>query len=114
MKLEPLPEKKLELTKDASKKSKTNKENTFTTGYKTGVSNSFEAFSQLIQQYKRYKDNVKLLMNEQKPLWKSWVSFYEDQNNIAQSEYLDIYNKWLFDYIFQEAREENAQSIFQL
>ncbi|MFO8078323.1 MAG: hypothetical protein R6U21_06760 [Thermoplasmatota archaeon] len=114
MKLEPLPEKKLELTKHASKKAKTHKDNTFKTGYKTGVDNSFEAFSQLIQMYKRYKDDVKLLMNEQKPLWKSWVSFYEDQNNIAQSEYLSIYNKWLFDYIFQEAREERAQSILQL
>ena len=99
MKLEPLPEKKLKLTKKASKKAKKENED-FENGYTTGIDNSFQVFSQLIHQYKRYKDDVKLLMNEQKQLWKAWVSLYEEQNNISQSEYLDMYNSWLFNYIF--------------
>ncbi len=114
MKLEPLQEKKHKLTRQASKKSKKTNDETFVSGYTTGVNNAFETFSQLIHLYKRYKGDVKRLMDEQKPLWKSWVSFYEQQNNIAQSEYITVYNEWLFDHIFQEVKEENAHSILQL
>ena len=102
MKLEPLPQKKQQLSKQASKKVQKQQDDSFSSGYIEGVKSSFETFSHLIHQYKRYKDDVKLLMEEQKPLWKSWVSYYEKKKNISQNDYLKQYNTWLFEYIGQE------------
>jgi hypothetical protein len=114
MKLEPLPKKKQHLSKQALKKVQKQQDDSFSSGYIEGVKSSFESFSHLIHQYKRYKDDVKLLMEEQKPLWKSWVSYYEKKKNISQNDYIKQYNTWLFEYIFQETKEENTLSVLHL
>jgi len=114
MKLEPLPKMKHQLSKQAKSNGLKQQDNTFSSGYIEGIKSSFDMFTQLIQQYKRYKDDVKLLMKEQKPLWKSWVSYYEKTNNISQNDYLQQYNTWLFNYIFQESGDENTMGLLML
>jgi len=114
MKLEPLSQKKHQLSKKAKKNESLSEDESFSTGYIEGIKSSFDMFTQLIDQYKRYKNDVKLLMKEQKPLWKSWVSYYEKNNNISQNDYLQQYNSWLFNYIFQEKTDENTLSFLSL
>jgi hypothetical protein len=114
MKLEPLPQKKQQLSKQAKNNESKKQDEAFSSGYIEGIKSSFDTFTQLIHQYKRYKDDVKLLMEEQKPLWKSWVSYYENKNNISQNDYLQQYNSWLFNYIFQECSEESTLSVLSL
>jgi len=108
MKLEPLKKKKYCLIKDLNKKN-----NNFNEGFKDGVDRSFKVFTSYINYYTRYQDDIKLLLDEQKKIWDKWTKFYEKQGNITKENYLDIYNKWLFNYIFGDnSSEENVYSLF--
>lgn len=116
MKLEPLQQKRHQIEKQVQSLSKVSKNNSFDEGYHQGIERSFDTFVSLINQYKRYKDEVKLLMEEQKPLWKEWVQYYDKQGEIPQAEYLVRYNSWLFDYLFRQRHNEHIadNSLFQM
>lgn len=103
MKYEPLKNKKQQLKKD--KKTSDNTE--FNIGFEKGVDHSFDLFASFIELYKRYKNDVKLLMKEQKNVWSNWVKYYENQSSVDTSSYLNRYNEWLFDYIFSNMNEES-------
>ena len=116
MKLESLQQKKQQIEKQAPSFSKESKNDSFNEGFQKGVEASFNTFITLVDQYKRYKDEVKLLMDEQKPLWKEWVQYYEKRSDIPQSEYLVRYNTWLFDYLFYQRHQESIadNSLFRM
>lgn len=97
MKYEPLKNKKQELK---GKVSKGKNEKEFFLGFEKGIDDSFNLFATYVDLYKHYQNNVKILMNEQKNVWSKWVDYFEKQTNVDRLNYLDIYNKWLFDYIF--------------
>jgi len=82
------------------KKEKQSETNTYKDGVKKGITESFRSFSDLVTTYQKYQNNVKLLMNDEKQIWKKWVDYYEQQNNISKSDYMSSYNEWLFDYLF--------------
>jgi len=110
MKYEPLKNKKQKMKNDIlslKKQNNTNK-NDFSSGFEKGVDNSFDLFASFIELYKRYKDDVKLLMNEQKNIWSKWVRYYESKSNVNTSNYLENYNNWLFDYIFSDINGDAA------
>jgi len=102
MKCEPLKDKKQQLKKNQ----KTSDNNEFKIGFEKGVDDSFVLFSSYVDLYKRYKNDVKLLMKEQKNVWSKWVKYYEGQSNVDPSSYLNRYNEWLFDYVFSNANNE--------
>lgn len=104
MKLEPLKNKKHNLKKELNKKN-----SHFSDGFKNGVDKSFEVFSSYIHYYNRYQDNIKLLLDEQKKIWKEWTKYYDKQDNINKENYLEIYNKWLFNYIFIKNNLDNEE-----
>jgi len=106
MNCEPLKQKKQHIIKQKQKTSKETKE--FNLGFEEGVDNSFKIFASYIDMYNHYKEDVKLLMKEQKPVWKQWVSFYEKQNNVSKTDYLPLYKTWLFDYIFNDVNNEKT------
>jgi len=116
MKLESLQQIKQQIEKQAPSLSKECKHNSFDEGFQKGVEKSFDTFMTIIDQYKHYKNDVKLLMEEQKHLWKEWVDYYEKQSDIPKSEYLIRYNAWLFDYIFYQKHHKNiiGNSLFHL
>lgn len=99
MKYEPMKTKKIQLNKQYKLK---NENNEMRLGYEEGVKDSFDSFASYVDFYKRYKGNVKLLMNEHKSSWKEWVNYFETQTNIDKSNYAGRYNEWLFDYIFTD------------
>ena len=99
MKYEPLKEKKQKIKKEFLKNRK--KEDEFFADFEKAVDECFNAFSSHVNMYNRYKDDVKLLMNEQKPVWKKWVE-HCDQKNIDKTDYIVCYNNWLFDYFFTD------------
>jgi hypothetical protein len=109
-KLEPLSVKEQYICKK-KKKSKTEKE--FHKGFNQGVTEAFEEVENSVVLFKRYESDVKLLMKEQKPVWKNWVSYYEDQK-IDQDEYLNRYNNWLFDFVFLKGKKEKEGSLFSI
>ena len=39
-------------------------------------------------------------MSKEKNIWKKWIKYYEQQQDITKSDYINIYNTWLFDYLF--------------
>jgi len=82
--------------------------------YDKAIDDSFSQFFKSIKNFKKYKDDVKLLMKEQKNIWKEWVKFYEGKNNINKENYINTYNTWLFNYIFTEIDKENSESIFEI
>jgi hypothetical protein len=98
MVLKSIRERKDELIQKLSTMKETN--NSYDKGIKKGISEAFHSFSDLIEAYLKYQNNVKLLMSEEKIIWKKWILFYEQQSNIAKSDYINIYNEWLFDYLF--------------
>ena len=110
MEYEPLKNKKQKMKDDilSLKNQNNTNENGFYLGFEKGVDNSFDLFASFIELYKRYKDDVKLLMNEQKNIWSKWVKYYENQSNVNTSNYLENYNNWLFDYIFSDVNEDTA------
>ena len=99
MTLKALNERKEELIQQVQKNKKIEKE-TYESGMKTGIDESFHSFSNLISQYLKYQNNVKLLMSKEKIIWKKWVQYYEQQSDITKSDYINIYNTWLFEYLF--------------
>lgn len=113
MKLEPLKNKKHQI-KQGNKQQSQMKDSTFYSGFQKGVETSFEIFESLLTLYKRYRNNVKLLMEEQQEVWKTWVAFYEKQSDITQETFLDRYNEWLFDYTFEGNSKENTESLLKL
>jgi len=116
MKCEPLKNKKQKMKKDilALTDERINDRNEFHLGFEKGVDDSFEIFASFINLYKRYKNNVKLLMNEQKNVWSKWVQFYETQTDMNTSNYLVRYNNWLFEYIFYDVNNMNSDSFLSL
>jgi len=102
MKCESLRNKKEKMKKDilVSKNYSTKERTESYLGYEKGVDDSFNVFASYVDLYKRYKNDLKLLMNEQKHVWLQWVQYYETQTDINPTNYLCRYNDWLFDYIF--------------
>lgn len=76
-------------------------------GYKEGVEEAFKQFEKTIKLYNRYKNNTKLLMEEQNKIWKKWISYYEKQRDINKKDFLQRYNNWLFSYLFEYNIIEN-------
>ena len=111
MKCEPLKNEKQKMMKDALK---SNNKNEFYLGFKKGVDDSFNVFASYVDLFKKYKNNVKLLMNEQKDVWLKFVQYYESQPTIKSSEYLSIYNNWLFEYIFSDINNANSDDFLSL
>lgn len=110
MNIEPLKNKKQQIQNIQTKKTK-NQE--YQQGFEQAINESFNLFAQYIDQYKRYKNNLQLLMKEQKTLWKQWVSYYEAQNNVDKNEYLNVYNNWLFDYLFTDINNTTSSFLFE-
>lgn len=116
MKCEPLKDKRQKIMKDVLKsaKDKIDEKSEFYLGFKKGVDDSFSVFASFVDLFKRYKNNVKLLMNEQKDVWMKFVEYYETQSDINTSNYLIIYNNWLFEYIFYDINNLSANDLFSL
>jgi hypothetical protein len=106
MNYEPLKQKKQDIIKQKTKTAKKNDE--FNQGFEQGVEDSFKMFASYVEMYNRYKEDVKLLMKEQKPLWKEWVTFFEKQNKVDKTDYLPLYKSWLFEYIFHDVNNEKT------
>ena len=116
MKCEPLKDKKQKIIKDIlnSTDNNVNDESEFYLGFKKGVDDSFNTFASFVDLFKRYKNNVKLLMDEQKDVWKKFVKYYETQSDKNKSNYLNKYNNWLFDYIFYNINNLDSNDFLSL
>ena len=116
MKCEPLKNKKQKIMKDVLKSTNKsiNDKSEFYLGFKKGVEDSFNEFATFVDLFKRYKDNVKLLMNEQKDVWLKFVQYYETQQDTKTSDYLNKYNNWLFDFIFYDVNNSNPNDFLSL
>jgi hypothetical protein len=116
MKCEPLKDKKQKIMKEVLKSTDKNIKNggEFYLGYKKGVDDSFNIFTSFVDLFKRYKNNVKLLMNEQKDVWIKFVQYYENQSDKNTLNYLSRYNNWLFDYIFHDINNESPNDFLSL
>jgi len=116
MKCEPLKDKKHKIMKDVlkSKENNIDDKSEFYQGFKKGVDDSFNVFASFIDLFKRYENNVKLLMNEQKDVWLKFVKYYETQKDMNTSNYLNKYNNWLFDYIFYDINNKSPNDLFSL
>ena len=88
MKLEPLKDKKFD-----------------TPNNKTVFSE--DAITSAVGFYKRYKNNIKRLMEEQKPIWKVFISYYNDSSDFSQENHLEKYNDWLFNYTFSDVLKQH-------
>ena len=53
-------------------------------------------------------------MKEQQKVWKKWVEYYNGKSDIDNSNYLDKYNNWLFDYTFSNANGKKSDDFFKL
>lgn len=111
MKYDQLLSKKKELNDIINNSNKYKINEKYFEGIKKGIFDSFELFNSTIEFYKKYKDNVKLLMNEQKKIWVEWVNYYNGQNGIDKKDYKNRYNKWLFDYIFSNLKINEKSEI---
>jgi hypothetical protein len=116
MKCEPLKDKKQKMMKDVltSVDNNSNDKNKFFLGFKKGVDDSFNTFASFVELFKKYKNNVKLLMNEQKDVWLKFVQYYETQSDKNKSNYLNIYNNWLFEYIFYDINNISTNDFLSL
>lgn len=116
MKFESLKNKKEKIIKDALKSNNKNinDKNEFILGFNKGVDDSFNAFASLVDYFKKYKNNVKLLMTEQKDVWLEFVQYYENQSDNNPSNYLSKYNNWLFDYVFHNINDANPDDFLSL
>lgn len=112
MNYEPLKHKKHHIIKQA--KSSKNKDTQYYQGFEQGVDDSFELFASYVDLYKKYQNDVKLLMKEQQPVWKQWVKFYEKKNNVTKDDYLPLYNNWLFDHIFNDVNNTKTDDFLNL
>jgi hypothetical protein len=111
MNYEPLEQKKHQLKKQMRSAKKETRE--FYQGFEQGIDDAFDVFANYVDLYKRYKNDLKLLMEEQKPVWKHWVTYYDAQKNVDKNEYLGHYNNWLFDYIFLDGNNK-SEKFFEL
>jgi len=113
---EPLKNKKQKMMKDVvtSIDKNISDESEFYLGFKKGVDDSFNVFTSYIELFKRYKNNVKLLMNEQKDVWLKFVQYYETQSDTNPLNYLSKYNNWLFNYIFYDIDNESIDNFLNL
>ena len=116
MKCEPLKDKKQKMMKNVltSTDNNINDESEFYLGFKKGVNDSFNIFASFVDLFKKYKNNVKLLMNEQKDVWLKFVQYYETQSDTNPSNYLNRYNNWLFEYIFYDINNMNPNDFLSL
>ena len=116
MKCEPLKNVKQKMMKDVltSTDNNINDKSEFYLGFKEGVDDSFNVFASFVDLFKRYKNNVKLLMNEQKDVWLKFVQYYETQSDTITSNYLNGYNNWLFDYIFYDINNMSPNEFLSL
>ena len=116
MKCEPLKDKKQKMMIDVltSTDNNFNDKSEFFLGFKKGVDDSFNVFASFVDLFKRYKNNVKLLMNEQKDVWLKFVQYYETQSDSNTSNYLNRYNNWLFDYIFYDINNMSPNNFLRL
>ncbi|KYK23751.1 hypothetical protein AYK24_07065 [Thermoplasmatales archaeon SG8-52-4] len=116
MKIEPLKYKKQKLMKNilTTTDNNINDKSEFYLGFKKGVNDSFEIFTNFVDLFKKYKNNVKLLMNEQKDVWSKFVKFYKNQSNTNKSNYLSIYNNWLFEFIFHDINDMNINDFLSI
>jgi len=116
MKCEPLKNEKQKMMKDSLKSTgkNINDKSEFYSGFKKGVDDSFIIFASYVDLFKRYKNNVKLLMNEQKDVWLKFVKYYETRSDFKPSDYLSIYNNWLFDYIFYDVSNMDPDDFLKL
>ena len=96
------------------KKQQTTKDQIYEEGRQSGIRQSFESFSDLVNTFLKYQDNVKLLMSEEKHIWKKWIDYYEHQSNISKLDYINSYNIGLFNYLFCNTivNEEMFTSIY--
>jgi hypothetical protein len=108
-KLEPLSVKEELIRKMNNQSSEEN----FRKGFTQGVDEAFQEFENSVDLFKRYENDVKLLMKEQKPVWKNWVSFFEGKK-INQDEYLERYNVWLFEFVFLKGKRKKEESLLNL
>lgn len=108
MKFEPLCEKKYEALKNPDKfLDKLNDNKDFVLGFKQGIKTSFSIFEDFLNLYIRYYNNVKLLLKEQKHVWKKWIEFYEKSSDISINNYTQKYNKWLFSFVFSFDKDDS-------
>lgn len=116
MKCEPLKNKKEKMKQDILKSTKKsiNDKSEFYLGFKKGVDDSFNEFASYVDLFKRYKNNVKLLMNEQKDVWLKFTQYYETQQDTNTTNYLSKYNNWLFDYIFYDSNDNDPNDFLRL
>ena len=116
MKCEPLKDKKQKMMKNVltSTDNNINDESEFLLCFKKGVDDSFNVFTSYFDLFKKYKNNVKLLMNEQKDVWLKFVQYYETQSDTNPSNYLKRYNNWLFDYIFYDINNMSPNDFLSL
>jgi hypothetical protein len=114
MKCEPLKDKKQKIKKDflTGSDNGVNKKSDFYSGFKKGVDDSFEVFSSFIDLFNKYKNNVNLLMKEQRDVWLKFVKYVEAQKGIDKSNYLNKYNNWLFNYIFYDVNDIGSDDLF--
>jgi hypothetical protein len=113
MKYDSLKNKKQKIKKEFLKSNNNkNIENKYYKGFEKGVDDSFDLFASVIDSYKKYMNNVKLLMKEQKNVWLEWVKYYDNQSDITSVNYLERYNKWLFNYAFNDINGKDSDSIF--
>ncbi len=116
MKCEPLKDQKQKMMKDVLTSADNNidDKSEFYLGFNKGVNDSFNIFASFVDLFKKYKNNVKLLMNEQKDVWLKFVQYYETQSDTNTSNYLNIYNNWLFEYIFYDINDMNPNDFLSL
>ena len=50
--------------------------------------------------YKQYRNDITLLMKEQKKVWDRWIVYYNSLQNVSKSNVNSKFNQWLFDYCF--------------
>jgi len=114
MKYDQLIDKKKELEKTINNSKELNINEKYLEGLKKGISESFNLFNSTIAFYKKYKDDVKLLMKEQNKLWIKWVDYYNNQTSIDNSNYKNRYNIWLFDNIILKINNDEKNEILEL
>jgi len=112
MKFDELIDKKNKLNEIVKKPN--DKDKKYNIGFKEGVKISFDLFNLTTEFYLKYKDDVKLLMKEQNKLWTKWVSYYNNKNNIDVSNYINSYNKWLFDNTFINIQNDEKSKLLEL
>ena len=114
MKCEPLKDKKQKMMKDVltSTDNNINDKSEFYLGFKKGVDDSFNEFASFVDLFKKYKNDVSLLMNEQRDVWLKFVDYVEEQTDIDKSNYIYKYNNWLFNFIFTNINDIDSDDLF--